>query len=111
VSESEKRDASLPLLTALQAAVAASKTDRQRATTLHERALFLSTEVGEALKEVLVLCGVYGKDAIESGRAHLATELCDVIWNACDLATLAGIDLGESMQALLEKNSKRTWAK
>lgn len=97
------------MLRALQAAVEASKTDHQRKTETHERSLFLGTEAGEAMKEVLKLFGSYGKGAVEGSKERLAKELCDVIWNACDLATLVGIDLDEPMRGMLEENRKRVW--
>lgn len=95
------------MLNALQADVQTSKTDHQRQTNFEQRTIFLGTEVGEVQKEALKLLGAYGAEARDTAKDRLAQELCDLIWNACDLATMAGIELDESMRALLEKNKSR----
>ena len=94
---------------ALQQRVAQSKTTFQSATGIEGRAMFLATEAGEVLKAVLEYQGYYGDSAIYSARERIARELCDIIWNACDLATMLGIDLQAHMDQLLRDNPNRVW--
>jgi NTP pyrophosphatase (non-canonical NTP hydrolase) len=96
-------------LATLQAAVEDSKTDHQRKTGLKERALFLGTEAGEVQKEVLKLLGNYGPEKAANANADLAKEICDLIWNALDLANMTGIELDEPMRAMLAVNKTRVW--
>ena len=93
----------------LQACVAASKTDHQARTGVNARALFLSTECGEDQKEVLRLGGHYGPLAQGQATERIARELCDVIWNACDLASQLGIGLDSYMDEMLRKNAIRNF--
>jgi len=99
-----------PLAT-IQAAIEDSKTDHQRLTGLKERALFLGTEVGEVQKEVLKLLGNYGPEKASTAKEHLAKEICDLIWNALDLANMTGIELDEPMRVMLAINKTRHWIK
>lgn len=99
------------LISELQRLVEASKTDKQTKTSLEDRALFLATETGEVLKEVLRLRGLYGSEASEDAKKRLPTELCDLIWNACALASELGMDLSEPMNKMLDYNRNRTWDK
>jgi len=96
-------------LAILQAAIEESKNPLQRQTGIKERTLFLGTEVGEVQKEVLKLAGMYGPEKAATAKEHLAAEICDLVWNALDLATLAGIQLDEPMQTLLSANKTRVW--
>ena len=93
----------------LQTAVLASLTEQQRETTFTERALFLATETGEVQKEVLKFLGCYGDAEAEHAKARIAKELCDVIWNACQLATQLHLELDEPMDALLQYNLGRKY--
>jgi NTP pyrophosphatase (non-canonical NTP hydrolase) len=80
--------------------------------TLEQRALFLVTEVGEAAREVLKLSGAYSahkNEHIETIKERLGMELYDVIWNICDLANRAGIDLEQAFATKIEINKHRTW--
>lgn len=96
-------------LTSIQAAVEDSKTEHQKKTGLEKRALFLSTETGEVQKEVLKLLGNYGPEAAATAKDRLAKEICDVIWNVCDLANMVGIQLDEPMRQMLAANKVRVW--
>lgn len=96
-------------LAELQVAVDESKTKHQLSTGMADRALFLGTEAGEVQKEALKLFGHYGAKAAADAKARLGKEICDLIWNACDLATMAGIELDTPMRAMLAQNKTRTW--
>jgi NTP pyrophosphatase (non-canonical NTP hydrolase) len=98
-------------LAIIQAAVEDSKTDHQRLTGLEQRALFLGTEAGEVQKEVLKLLGNYGPEQAATAKERLAKEICDVIWNVCDLANMTGIELAEPLRAMLAVNKTRVWLK
>jgi NTP pyrophosphatase (non-canonical NTP hydrolase) len=94
----------------LQLLVQASKADRQLHTTsLQDRALFLATETGEILKDVLRIQGHYGINAKHAGAENIRKEMCDVIWNICDMATQLNIDLDEAMISVLSANKTRVW--
>jgi NTP pyrophosphatase (non-canonical NTP hydrolase) len=94
-------------LKALQKAIASSLNEQQKQTDVDGRALFLVTEIGEALKELLKYQGYYGMDETMHARAHLRKELCDVIWNTVQLANQLELDLGEAMDALIRYNPGR----
>ncbi len=93
----------------LQESVAESKNERQQGTGITHRAMFLVTETAEVVREILKLDGLYGQAAAQDAKTRLAAEMCDVIWNVCDLATQLGIKLDAPMAALLRKNVNRTW--
>jgi NTP pyrophosphatase (non-canonical NTP hydrolase) len=78
-------------------------------TTLEQRLLFLVTEIGEVAEEVLRLSGAVNDVDREEARNRLGLELYDVLWNLCDLANLAGIDLEEHIARKAEVNRKRRW--
>ena len=92
-------------------AVSNSKTDKQKETAVVYRAIFLATEFGEVQKEFLKLAGLYGLSAAATAKPLLAKELCDLIWNICDLANMLDLDLGQAMTELLHNNKTRTWEK
>lgn len=93
----------------LQVAVRASCTELQKKTTLAQQIAFLTTEIGEVQKEDLKRQGLYGLEAQKGAEERIAQELCDVIWNACRIADHLGVELAPAMEAMLLKNSKRTW--
>lgn len=77
--------------------------------TLEQRAMFLVTEVGEVIEEVLKLSSVYkdvDKDAV---KEQLGMEIYDVFWNLCDLANIVGIDLEAAFEKKMVINSGREW--
>lgn len=80
-----------------------------QATSPEERALFLVTEVGEVVKDVLKLSHATDDVEREALKVNLGYELYDVIWNVCDLATRVGIDLEESIQTKSALNQTRQW--
>ncbi len=93
----------------LQTRVSRSATTDQNNTSLEHRAIFLATEAGEVLKAVLEHRAFYGHDRMLAARARIGHELCDLIWNACELATTLGIDLQPNMDKLLKMNPDRKW--
>lgn len=70
-------------------------------TTLEQRAMFLVTEVGEVIEEVLKLSSAYKDVDKDEVKERLGMEIYDVIWNLCDLANIVGIDL----EAAFEKKT------
>ena len=76
------------------------------------RLLHLVSEVGEvadALRAVIE-CRDMGVDD-EDATAHLLTEIYDVIWNACDLASLVapGVNLDQVAEQKHSTNLMRRW--
>src|SRR3990172_3227289 len=81
-------------------------------TSLEHRAMFLATEVGEVLRETLKLVGTYGKHEdtdLARIREDLGMEMYDVMWNLCDLANLADIDLEAAFAKKVAINRSRQW--
>jgi NTP pyrophosphatase (non-canonical NTP hydrolase) len=73
---------------------------------------FLISEVGEVAREVLLLSGGHAPantPEAEAIRERLGMELFDVIWNACALATLTGVDLETCSARKIAMNRNRTW--
>ncbi|MDP9364586.1 MAG: MazG-like family protein [Chloroflexota bacterium] len=56
-------------------------------TTPEERALWLTTEVGELAREVLRFVAAGDEADLADARRRLGMEMYDVVWNVCDLAT------------------------
>jgi NTP pyrophosphatase (non-canonical NTP hydrolase) len=80
-----------------------------RETSLEQRVVFLMSEVGEVAREVLKLSGACKEVEVEQAREKLGMEMYDVIWNICDLANLAGIDLEACFRKKADINKDRTW--
>ena len=86
-------------------------------TTLDRRVVFLVSEVGEVAKELLQLERLQHAAAAYDGRTsdqeavkeRLGMEIYDVIWNLCDLANLAEIDLEAAFLKKNELNREREW--
>ncbi|RIK37105.1 MAG: hypothetical protein DCC55_25280 [Chloroflexi bacterium] len=81
-------------------------------TSLEHRIMFLVTEVGEVVNETLKLVGAtkqYSDSEVEQIKANLGLELYDVLWNLCDLANLAGIDLEAAFAKKVAINRTRKW--
>ena len=70
-------------------------------------ALGLCGEAGEAAEKVKKALRDDGGVLTDERRAALAAELGDVLWYAAQLATEAGLDLGEIATANLEKLRSR----
>ena len=84
-----------------------------RDTSLEHRAMFLVTELGEVVRETLKLVRAYGKyqDAdLEHIKDNLGMEMYDVMWNLCDLANIAGIDLEAAFAQKVAINRNRDWS-
>lgn len=72
--------------------------------------VYLTAELGEVAEETLKLSGARGPDIDrEAARQALGLELYDVIWNLCDLANLAGVDLEEAFRRKVRINEDREW--
>jgi NTP pyrophosphatase (non-canonical NTP hydrolase) len=93
----------------LQKLVESSMTEDQKANTIDERGMFLTTETGEVIKELLKLKGLYGVKAKELAKQRVGEELADVIWNVCDIANRLGLNLAEVMLVMLQKHGVRNW--
>jgi NTP pyrophosphatase (non-canonical NTP hydrolase) len=66
-------------------------------------AIGLAGEAGEVAE--LVKKGVFHRHGLD--QARLANELGDVLWYAAGLCTVLGLDLGEVMQANIDKLRRR----
>jgi NTP pyrophosphatase (non-canonical NTP hydrolase) len=85
--------------------------ERSRATAVYPDAgsnivypaLGLCGEAGETAEKVKKAIRDDGGTLTEERRAAIAAELGDVLWYAAQLATEAGLDLGEIAEANLEK--------
>jgi len=74
--------------------------------------MFLVTEVGEVVQETLRLTEALGKQPeadLQRIRDNLGMEIYDVVWNLCDLANLAGIDLDAAFAMKAAINRSREW--
>ena len=83
---------------------------------LEQRFGYLMSEVGEVATEVLKLSRDGNKDVgkmsaaeIETVRENLGMEIYDVMWNLCDLADMAGVDLEEAFAKKAGLNEGRVW--
>jgi NTP pyrophosphatase (non-canonical NTP hydrolase) len=76
-------------------------------TTPQRRMAFLLGETVELAEEVLQLPADGSCDPVL--RQRLGREIYDVLWNACDLARLAGVDLLEAAADKRQVNENRTW--
>jgi NTP pyrophosphatase (non-canonical NTP hydrolase) len=78
-------------------------------TTPEQRALWLVTEVGELVREVLQFAAVEDEDARTAARQRLGAEMYDVVWNVCDLANITGVDLETAFATKAAVNKAREW--
>lgn len=78
-------------------------------STIEQRTLFLVTEVGEVIRELLHISYHPESEKIEEVKHKIGLEMYDVIWNLCDLANKLGIDLEEASARKIEFNQTRTW--
>ena len=78
-------------------------------TTPEERAMWLVTEAGELVREVLRLAEATGEAEIAGVRHKLGMEMYDVVWNLCDLANIVGVDLEEAFAEKVAINRGREW--
>lgn len=83
---------------------------------LEQRLAYLMSEVGEVATEVLKLSRDGNRDVgemsaaeLRSVRENLGMEIYDVMWNLCDLAEMAGVDLEESFAKKAGLNEDREW--
>jgi NTP pyrophosphatase (non-canonical NTP hydrolase) len=79
--------------------------------TAETRALWLVTEVGELLREVLQFPSGNDEAARTAARRRVGAEMYDVVWNVCDLANILGVDLETSFIDKEAVNKRRTWAR
>ncbi len=78
-------------------------------TTPEERAMWLVTEVGELVREVLRLAKATDEAELAEVRHNLGMEMYDVVWNLCDLANIVGVDLEEAFAEKVAINRGREW--
>ena len=76
-------------------------------TTPRRRMAYLLGEALELASEVLQLPPSGPCDPALLQR--LGREIYDVLWNACDLARLTGIDIVQAAADKRDVNAKRTW--
>lgn len=78
-------------------------------STIEQRTLFLMTEVGEMVKELLHISYHPDREDLEEIKERLGLEMYDIVWNICDLANKLDIDLEEAFLKKMEINKTRTW--
>ncbi|MGG4143807.1 MazG-like family protein [Paenibacillus algorifonticola] len=78
-------------------------------STIEQRALYLVTEVGETVKELLHLSYHPDHEKKEEIKDRLGLEMYDIVWNICDLANKLDIDLEQAFSKKIEINKTRTW--
>src|SRR5690348_12941087 len=78
-------------------------------TTLRERLRFLRGEIDELSTEVLLLADLDAPGDRATVQTRLGHEIYDVLWNLCDLADLAGIDLEAALAEKHAINRQRRW--
>ncbi|MBW7452548.1 pyrophosphatase [Paenibacillus sepulcri] len=78
-------------------------------STIEQRSLFLVTEVGEMVRELLHISYHPDHEKMEEIKDRLGLEMYDIVWNICDLANKLDIDLEQSFQKKTEINKTRTW--
>jgi NTP pyrophosphatase (non-canonical NTP hydrolase) len=76
-------------------------------TTPRRRMAYLLDEARELASEVLQLppSGPYDPALLQ----RLGREIYDVLWNACDLARLTGIDITQAAADKRDLNARRAW--
>lgn len=85
------------------------------------RLAYLISEVGELARDLISLTSletncqredsqaITTADEIETLKCHFADEIYDVIWNACDLARITGVDLEAAIARVDQRNQSRSW--
>lgn len=76
-------------------------------TTPRRRMVFLLGEAVELAEEVLRLPAGGPPDPARQQR--LGREIYDVLWNACDLARLTGVDVVQAATDKRQVNATRVW--
>lgn len=76
-------------------------------TSPRRRMSFLLGETLELAEEVLQLPVTEPCDA--ALRQRIGREIYDVLWNACDLARLTGIDIMQAAADKRDVNARRNW--
>lgn len=80
--------------------------------SLENRLMYLMSEVGEIAREAIRLSAVQSDPASPEFAAiqnALGQEIYDVVWNLCDLANIAGIDLEAAFDNKHSINQNRKW--
>jgi NTP pyrophosphatase (non-canonical NTP hydrolase) len=89
-----------------------SLSERLDTLTPERRILYLVSEVGETVDEVMDLLNA-GPDApdaeLAARKERIGMELYDVIWNAVDLANMLDIDLEAAFAKKIAINATRKW--
>jgi len=78
-------------------------------SSIEQRTLFLVTEIGEVVRELLHVSYHPDAENIHEVKQRIGLEMYDVIWNLCDLANKLDIDLEEASQRKIDINKTRTW--
>jgi NTP pyrophosphatase (non-canonical NTP hydrolase) len=81
-------------------------------TTPERRVMYLVSELGEVVDEVIDLISADAEtphEALVEMKARLGLELYDLIWNAVDLANMLEIDLETAFKTKTAINEKRKW--
>jgi NTP pyrophosphatase (non-canonical NTP hydrolase) len=86
-----------------------TETHGWQGTTPEERVLWLVTEVGELVREVLHFAAADNDDSQTAVRDRLGAEMYDVVWNVCALANMVGVDLEAAFASKAAVNQERAW--
>lgn len=80
--------------------------------TPERRILYLISELGEVVDEVLELTSANPDtppNTLMEIKDRIGLEIYDVIWNVVDLANMLEIDLDEAFKTKIAINEKRQW--
>lgn len=72
--------------------------------TPEQRFVYLVEEIGEVARALQD-----GRDGMTPSTEAVAEELYDVVWNACDLTSILGINLDTAAVRKAATNRYRTW--
>lgn len=78
-------------------------------STIEQRALYLVTEVGEMVRELLEISYHPEHEQLEDIKDRIGLEMYDIVWNICDLANKLDIDLETAFRKKIEYNQTRVW--
>lgn len=79
-----------------------------------QRILYLISELGEVVDEVLELQNIDPNAAdinVDKIKERIGLEIYDVIWNAVDLANMLDIDLQAAFDKKIAINKERKWSR
>lgn len=91
-----------------------SLSDKFDTKTPERRIMYLISELGEVVDEVIELVNTDPETSAETIAAikeRIGLEIYDVIWNAVDLANMLEIDLESAFEQKIAINKERRWSR